>query len=281
MPRRATDWRQGSVLADADAYALGLTGASQTNNVVVVISHDCDLANAEEPEIEVIVGTALPLADQNYRNARNPRRLHAIFSVQGAPGKCVELRHVHRHSVAREKFDALQPSRSLTLAEDEKRMLKQWLAARYGRPAFPDAFEDRLHTKYKKKDVPRHIESIVAPVSKHLLGIFFDLGPERGQELPDDVPYFLGISVVYDAVEGGLAARVSAEQAAAEITKLFHTVFGKPESATLIVLDQCVAIADDQMTLADLRRVDQWRVEHLSFREQPAGEFLSVAAKPV
>lgn len=29
---------------------------------------------------------------------------------------------------------------------DAKRALKQWLAARYGRPAFPNAFEERLRS---------------------------------------------------------------------------------------------------------------------------------------
>ena len=48
-----------------------------------------------------------------------------------------------------------------------------------------------------------------------------------------------------------------------------------------IALEGCSAVADTFMTLADLRRVDQWRLEYLSLREDPSSKFLAVGELPV
>lgn len=34
------------------------------------------------------------------------------------------------------------------------------------------------------------------------------------------------------------------------------------------------------MSLADLRKVDQWRVEYISLREEPVGDFMSIGEMP-
>ena len=61
---RKVGWRQGhAVPADALA-ALGI--ANETDILVMVVSHDCDLANDDleaEPYVEVIVGRALATAN--------------------------------------------------------------------------------------------------------------------------------------------------------------------------------------------------------------------------
>ncbi len=44
--------------------------------------------------------------------------------------------------------------------------------------------------------------------------------------------------------------------------------------ATEIALDACNAVADTIMTLADVRKVDQWRIEYISLGEEPTGNFL-------
>jgi hypothetical protein len=97
----------------------------------------------------------------------------------------------------------------------------------------------------------------------------------------DGEPYALSISVVYDATEGGTNARQSAERVAGQLRELFEQTYGKPDAATEIALDACEAVADTHLTLADLRRVDQWRLEYLSLRDEEQGDFLPVGEMPV
>jgi hypothetical protein len=39
-------------------------------------------------------------------------------------------------------------------------------------------------------------------------------------------------------------------------------------------------VADTRLTLADLRRVDQWRLEYISLRDDEQGDFLPVGEMP-
>ena len=164
---------------------------------------------------------------------------------------------------------------------DAKRILKQWLAARYGRPAFPNEFERRL----RKGNLERKIAKILQPDAQYLIGLFFDLGQQRGIEAPEGEPYALSISVVYDTAKGdtakGVDVRRLAEQAATKLRTLFEQVYGKAEVASEIALDHCEAVADISMTLADLRRVDQWRLESLSLQDENQGDFLALGEMPV
>jgi hypothetical protein len=78
-----------------------------------------------------------------------------------------------------------------------------------------------------------------------------------------------------------LAARESAERVALQLRALFESAYGPPEAATEITLDACEAVPDTHMTLADLRRVDQWQLEYLSLSDGEQGDFLAAGAIPV
>ncbi|SER46251.1 hypothetical protein SAMN05421690_102832 [Nitrosomonas sp. Nm51] len=278
MLGRDTNWRQGCILNTKDAIAIGLLDQNESKKYVVVISHDCDLPNEKEEIIEVIVGTKISKVNSLFTNARNPRLLHLNFSLLNSGDNiCIELSHSHRHTLDKNKFTKLAPNNELKLETNEKQTLKQWLAARYGRPAFPNTFENRLRKKYKKRTVEQHISDILKPVSEHLIGVFLDLGDELACELEPDESYFLKIFLVYDAIEGGTSARKIAEETATKINVLFFNVYQSknPSENQEIVLEKCDAIADTHMTLADLRKVSQWRVEYISLRNNPPDPFIA------
>ena len=275
MLGRDTLWRQGDVMTDEDARKLGLVNSPDSENRVVVISHDCDLPNEAEEFVEVIVGEIASSSDPKFVNARNPRRLHLLFSADADQSVCLDLRFSGRMLVEKRKFSKFRMGDpSFKLADNQKRALKQWLAARYGRPAFPNAFENRLRKSIGKRTVEKKIEKILEPESLNLVGLFFDLGGGRNGELADGNPYLLSISVVYDAIEGGSTARKAAEKVAKDLIDLFHSVYGTPETSNEIALEKCQAVADTSITLADLRKVDQWRLEYISLNEAPAGDFV-------
>ena len=281
-----TNLRQGDLITHESATTLRLVEAADAQRRVVIITHDCDLPNPAESCVEVIVACALAeneRPDPQLCYAKNPRRLHLPYT-DGAQTRAmmIELRHDERRSLPRAVFlEHASKDTIVTLAADGKRVLKQWLAARYGRPAFPDAFEARLRRMVGKRTITEHIHKILAqPEAEHIIGVFFDLGEQRGTEVPDKDPYALSVSIVYDAIEGGPAARRAAETAAQGLRQLFEKAYGPPAVATEIALDSCEAIADTAMTLAALRRVDQWRLEHISLRDGDMGEFLPTGEIP-
>ena len=77
---RETFWRQGCVLTESTATALGLVHESDPAcTCVMVVSHDCDLANdnlVTEPDVEAIVGRTVDKEVGNYAWAKAPRTLH-------------------------------------------------------------------------------------------------------------------------------------------------------------------------------------------------------------
>ena len=284
MLARDTDWRQGDLITCQAAAALGLVGVTHHGHRVIVITHDCDLPHASEHRVEVIVAELVvkdPKPDRQLSYAKNPRRLHLAYAGADAAPLILELRHGDRRSVPKGDFaERAVKDNSLTLPVDAKRALKQWLAARYGRPAFPNAFEERLRKLSGKRTVEQLIAKILEPDAKYLVGLFFDLGKHRGAEAVEGEPYALSMSIVYDATEGGINARLSAERVAGQLRELFEKTYGMPDLATEIALDACEAVADTHLTLADLRRVDQWRLEFISLRDDDQGDFLPVGEIP-
>ncbi|KAA2283465.1 hypothetical protein [Arenimonas fontis] len=277
MLGRDTDWRQGDLLTREAAAALGLVAAADERHRVIVIAHDCDLPHESELCVEVIVAEVVVKEDSQLSYAKNPRRLHLAYEGINTAPLILELRHGDRHSVPKADFaERAVKDHSLALPVDAKRVLKQWLAARYGRPAFPNEFEERL----RKGKVERKIAKILEPDAKYLVGLFFDLGEQRGTEAVEGEPYALSVSVVYDANEGGADARRAAERVATQLRELFENIYGKPDVATEIALDACEAVADTYLTLADLRRMDQWRLEYVSLRDDDQGDFLPVGEIP-
>src|SRR5690606_15635897 len=235
---RDTDWRQGDLLTQEAAakLALMLNDVISEKTRIVIITHDCDLPHPGETSVEVLFADVIAAADSQLSYAKNPRKLHLSYEVFDGQPIVIELRHAERRIVSKDEFKkyAVRDG-SVSLPANAKRALKQWLAARYGRPAFPNAFENRLRkTIGKKSTVERQSGKILAPAAKHLIGLFVELGEQRFMELSTGEPYALSISVVYDAIEGGTKARQSAEAVARQLRELFDQAYGTPDVATEI-----------------------------------------------
>ena len=275
------DWRQGDLLTPESVGELpALAGCTGGQRRVVVITHDCDLAREEdlEPTVEVIVGDVVEKANAAFLYAKHPRQLHLAYKDTNGRDVFVELLHTKRQVISKKEFANAHKDCCLSLEDREKRTLKQWLAARYGRAAFPNAFENRL------KPLKDKIKKITEGVDEYLVAVYFDLGENASKELPDSEPYDLSIFLIYAESDAGgqplAQAREEAEQAAAKLHGSFERVFGKPEDATEIALDRCAAVADTNFTLGDIRRMLHWRLEHLSLRDEVSGDFVPVGETP-
>lgn len=271
-----TTWRQGQILKHEDAVSLGILTKENTCVKVVVISHDCDLQSASEPKIELIAGPLLKGA-KSFARAKHPRILHLYFENTLEAGlDAIELKHDNKLQIDKNKFTGLECDSSFSISPEEKQGLKQWLAARYGRPAFPDVFESRLRAFDSKKfKFEKELAKIISQHSRHLIGIFFDLGEERFSDLEEGIPYELNIHMVYDTINGGIEARQEVEQAVQCVNELFISYYGEPSESELIALMSCNAVPDTEFTLYALRRMDQWRVEYISLMGDEIGDYLN------
>ena len=229
MLPRDTEWRQGDLLTPDAAGALGLVKATDGACRAIIITHDCDLPHEGELFVELIVAEQVAKLDPQLSYAKNPRRLHLTYEGAGAAPLILELRHSDRRSVPKSDFaERAVKDGGLSLPVEAKRALKLWLAARYGRPAFPNKLEERLRKRSGGRTVEQQIAKILEPDAKHLRALFFDLGEQRGAEAAEGEPYGLSISVVYDANEGGSEARGAAQGVASQLRELFERAYGKP-----------------------------------------------------
>ena len=267
--RRETSWRQGHVLTDetVDRFALRDAQAPEST-VVVVISHDCDLAASpdKEPEVEVIVGRLIEKADGNFTHAKTPRVLHIEFATAEGT-KCVELVATRKTRISKGDFADHAPRPQFNLGPAQQSVLQRWLGARYRRAAFPDAFERRLD----KSGADRRLSKILKPVGEHIRGIFFDVddGNDAQREEPEDT-YALAIVLVYTSQPHGHESEAAALKVQEQIEAAFkESFFNKNKSWREIELVECMVMSDEALTYAQSLMLKQWRLEHLSLREGP------------
>jgi len=271
---RLFSWRQGNVLTDEAAETLGLRHSENADNTfVVVVSHDCDLTAVadKEPESEIIVGRCIDkLGGDSY--GKTARRLHIEYQTKAGP-VVLELRATGKQSISKPKLFATGPRQDMWLDGQGIGILQRWLAARYHRAAFPEAFENRLRAANIPGKHPflKKIEDILADGGDHIRALLFDLdeGKNIERETPDDL-YQLGINVLYDSLLDEPTAAAVATKAAEELEALFEAAFHSPELGWQnICLKYCDPVSDSAISVAEREMLKQWRLEHMSLQDDP------------
>ena len=270
-PARSTPWRQGHVIPDEFAAALGLVdGARFGQQYAVVVSHDCDLANSceKEPLVELIIGSRIEKIGADG-HAKTARRLQIEFQSEAEP-LVLELLAIGKIAIPKDKFLELapEPRQSLHLDGSGLETLQRWLAARYRRAAFADEFETRLKAKPARLD--RKLEKRLDSAGKHVLAVYFEVddGNEVSRQGPDDV-YELRVTLLYDGGENEADAYDAAQKAADAIESDFEGAYRSEGSWKWIRLAACDAVSDQVLTVAQSRMMKQWRLEHMSLEDEP------------
>jgi hypothetical protein len=266
---RNTPWRQGHVLAAETAKIFGLAHATSPHSTaVVVISHDCDLAQLPEvdPYVEVIVGRIVEQADGNFTHAKAVRTLHLLCSLEGAK-KWIEVVATEKISVEKTRLAGHRHNSNLELLSEARSILQNWLAARYRRAAFPDEFNKRL----KETGVEDGIKKIIKDLGDYITAIFFDVdGAEEVDRTSPEDTYTLNIVLLFSTETDPTLARRAAEKAAAEIETLFNRkCCVDSKNWKNIELQSCVAMSDEAISYRQSLSFKAWRVDYISLRSNP------------
>lgn len=271
---RDTPWRQGNLLGSDAIDALKLRHPEfQEKTLVVVATHDCDLAQHPdaEPRIEVVVGR-LTEKDGTYVHAKSVRRLHIVFS--GAGSFWVEFDAIAKVSVAKTDLAPYSPRPDAHLTPESHATFQMWLASRYRRSAFPDEFERRLTRDTK---LAERIAKAVKPHGDLIAGVFFDV--DDGAEVTRDGAadtYTLDITILHTAEPDFLAA----EKAATHVAKAIETAFREKLFAPTkmwqhIELRSCEPVSESVMSYLQFKRLKRWRLDHISLAADPQQSVLA------
>jgi hypothetical protein len=265
---RDTPWRQGMVVRPEDAVRLGLLHEQSAQDTrVVVVSHHCDLANDNlevEPDVEVIVGRDVAKVNGSYTHAKSPRTLHwEIWNNQALV--TIELVATGKRRVRKADFAQSTPDPTFVVEPAQLQTLRYWLGIRYNRAAFSDSFEQRL----KDTKLGEKLARLMDRSGQGISAIYFDVDAGKALDRSDGTPHTLGIVLTYPAVGEPEAAMDTAEAIALQVEALFvKACFNETtESWRHIHLKACIAIAEEDITVAKAKQMTLWRLEHLSLRD--------------
>ena len=266
---RDTPWRQGHLLGNDPIEALGLQHTSAPDQtLVIVVSHDCDLAQAPEgePVVEVAIGRLLTDKDGNCTHAKNARKLHVEFV--STVDFWAEFEATATLSVGKRELNDFVPRPEAHLSPEDLAIFQLWLASRYRRSAFPDEFERRLVRELKLHE---KIANALRPHGELIAGIFFDVdeGVEVTRDGPDDT-YTLDITILHSAAPDFDLAEQAADSAAKVIEKAFKKkLFDPTKKWQHIELRSCDPVSESVLTYQQFKQLKRWRLEHISLAAEP------------
>ena len=267
---RDTPWRQGHLLSNHASEALGLHHTvAPDQTLVIVASHDCDLAQAPEgePTVEVVVGRLVTEKDGNCTHAKNARKLHVEFA--GTTVFWAEFEASAKLSIEKRALNDFVPRPEAHLSRENHAIFQMWLASRYRRSAFPDEFERRLVSNEFK--LHEKIAKAVKPHGELIAGVFFDVdeGAEVTRDGPDDI-YTLDITILHSADHDFDAAEKAADTAAKAIEKAFKDkLFDPTKTWKHIELRSCDPVSESVLTYQQFKQLKRWRLEHISLGAEP------------
>lgn len=268
---RDTPWRQGHLFTAEAIKALGLSHPDTPDSTcVVVIGHDCDLANDSlqaEPNVEVIIGRHLPEGNGNYFWAKAPRTLH-IEVLQDGTAAIVELVATAKALIPKLALAAFLPDTAYSFPGKSLSVLRSWLGVRYNRAAFPDLFVTCL-SQFK---VDARLAKIIEPVGNLLSAVYFDIDGGKEIDHSDGSPYVLKIVLAYPSGDDPEQTADKVEELEAAIEDLFSKKHFDPATGKWngIAMSDCIAISEDDLSVSKARLLTQWRLEHMTLKADEA-----------
>lgn len=264
---RYTPWRQGHILTVEATLSLGLVHPeSPDSTCVVVISHDCDLANDAlqiEPEVEVIVGHRVQRGDGNYFWAKAPRTLH-INVLHNNTAAVIQIVATAKRLIPKQVLAPFTPDTAYSLSGKSLSALRSWLGIRYNRAAFPDPFVERL----SQSKVDKRLAKLIEPVGNLLSAVYFDVDGGKEIDRSDGSPYELSIVLAFPAGDDPEQAADDMEKLETGIANIFEERYFDQDAGKWngIALKQCMSISEDYLPLSKAKLLTQWRLEYMTIK---------------
>ena len=252
---RVNGWRQGSCLKTLDherfPSSLNLLEPAR----LVLVSQDCDLVNESydaEPMVEAIV--AVPLdgkPDGNLTYGKNPRKLQISFLSDGNEAWC-QVNVAGRCFLTRSILEDISPDSDWVISPHGCDILARWLANRYRRGAFPDAFNDRL------KNVQSRINRALKKQGIELSGIYLRLN--TSDELP--------VSGTYKVILVGLMEEVDyvVSEKRDQVEGLIETLKLSFQTCSGIEVVDAMLVSEQDFTVAQLRVFKNWNYDAITMK---------------
>ncbi|MCC5844923.1 MAG: hypothetical protein JJU05_11785 [Verrucomicrobia bacterium] len=252
---RNRGWTQGSVLPPCQIPVLA---PMETEAGWLVITQACDLVHTDfeqEPYVELLPLHAVPDTQRgqigNFLHGKNPRVLcfeigRRLFQVYGR----------ERERLDRKVLATVLPDPGLRLEGAILRMLTNWLAKRYIRPALPDAFNARLGEKPHGKK----IRGLLKQKGHWIESILIQCSPPR-DELTDSQNYK---AVLWLLMRVDLYDIPSARDEALDLAESFEELL---ENVKGIDFLDCSLLSEAEVSLDDLRSFVPWDFDDLSHRD--------------
>jgi hypothetical protein len=253
-------WTQGSVCERAVIEKL-LTGHIQGSDVgiFIAVSHDCDIANGDmtkEPFIEFFPVKFLDSKNGAYLYGKNPRILH-LQLFKNDVSCFVEIEANSRFCIKKEKLLSVYPNENYRLVDRDKKILQDWLAARYRRHAFPNNLDAIL----KKRKFWKKLSENVSDEMAHSIQQF-RLHFEPDGDIEPDERYELELLIIHDGTE---KARSNAE-------KLAIALKDEGEMMEQIDLIHCEARSTAEVTMDDLGYYEKLNLDYISHKYDYDGD---------
>jgi hypothetical protein len=232
--------RQGDLLNENTVKMLCQLAVQQPfnqpteNSLCMVLTQDCDIVHgdiSEEPYVEFILCNPIQILDGNKLNGKNPRLIQIQNDQQKFEISIHDRFMVKKKNIAKQKLETSNSK----LSADNVKIIKKWVARRYTRSAFPDAFNSRLS---KSKGYQR---IATKEISEHVSHVFFEV---EEVELSSDQNYNLNVLIVVD--EDGMKNKTEIEVAY--------------ENAFLVegINSNILVSTEDDVSLYDLRNYKRW-----------------------
>lgn len=251
---RDRGWIQGAVL-DPDA----VEGPDCHDQPLgwLLVSQSCDLIHhdfEQEPFAEVIPLRPIPAAEEgeqgNLLYGKNPR----ILSLEG-DGGWFQIRVRDLQRIRREILADMAPLDSLRLEGRRLRMVCDWLAKRYIRPALPDAFNARMQAKPHGPKI-RNLLKKRGHVTEAMLMTCVPFHEEL--EAGSNYSSILWV-VMRQELYKDPERRRNGETLVEELSNLLESVPG-------IKFIDCDLRCESEVTLDDLRQFVRWDFDDLTHR---------------
>jgi hypothetical protein len=253
-------WKQGSVCEKTViAECLPEDVKSAENHVFIAVSHDCDIANGDadkEPFIEFFTAKFLDSGNGNYMYGKNPRTLHLQLFKSGTP-LFVEIEARSRFLIKKENLLSIYPDKNYEMRRGDRKILQDWLAARYRRHAFPNKLDAALK---KGKFWKMLTENVSAETAQSIQQ--FRLHCEPDGEIESGERYEIELLIIHDGID---ESRYKAE-------KLASNLKNAAKNLEQIDFSRCEARSTAEVTMDDLGYYEKLNLDHISHKYDYFGD---------